>query len=118
MQPVIQGFQIIGRGQSDALRDAIIDVALMHKIVSRYTSFVAVDKTPVRPVDAKLASKNVPNARPAGQADQPFAYPQTATPAVEKLWLGTLSLALAMQLWWLRRRDLLTAAARLDNEHA
>ena len=101
---------------TDALRDAIIDVALMHKLVSRYTSFVAVDKTPVRPIDARLKNKNALNARPAGQSPQPFAYPQTATSAIEKIWFALLSLAVAIQLWWLRRRDLINKAG--ETSHA
>jgi len=109
--------QIINNGETDTLRDAIIDVALVHKLVSKYTSFVAVDKTPVRPVDAKLKGKNVPNARPSGQATQSFAYPQTATPAVEKMWFGVLSLLVATQLWWLRRRDLM-AKSEQEASHA
>jgi len=99
--------EIIATGKTDALRSAIIKIALLHKLVSRYTSFVAVEREPVRPVGSKLSSKNVPNARPRGQTAQSFAYPQTATPAVEKMWLGTLCAAFAFQLWYLRRRDLL-----------
>ncbi len=95
--------RIIAEGESDLLRDAIIDVALLHKIMSRYTSFVAVDRTPVRPLDALLKGKRVPNARPAGHI---YAYPATATPAIEKLWFALLCFAVAAQLWWLQRRGL------------
>lgn len=98
--------QIIATSETDALRKAIIDVALLHKLVSRFTSFVAVEKQPVRPAGSTLDTKNVPNARPHGQAPQPFAYPQTATPAVEKMWLGILSALFALQIGYLRRRDL------------
>lgn len=99
--------RIIATSETAALRKAIIDVALLHKLVSRYTSFVAVEQQPVRPVTSKLNTKNTPNARPHGQNPQPFAYPQTATPAEEKMWLGILCTVFALQLGYLRRRDLL-----------
>ena len=98
--------QIIEDGEIDQLREAVIDVALQHKLISRYTSFVTVDKTPARPLGAALRARHLRNARPAGQDVQPYAYPQTATTAVEQFWLGLLSLGVALQLWWLRRRDL------------
>ena len=98
--------RLIAEGETDDVRSAIVDVALLHRLVSRYTSFVAVDKTPVRPADSNLRTRQVPNARPAGQADQPFAYPQTATRACSACKQALLCLALAAQVWWLRRRDL------------
>ena len=98
--------QIIENGEIEQLREAIINIALRHKLISRYTSFVTVDKTPARPLDAALRARYLRNARPAGQDAQPYAYPQTATTAVEQFWLGLLSLGVALQLWLLRRRDL------------
>lgn len=99
--------QIIATSETSLLRQAIIDVALLHKLVSRYTSFVAVEQQPVRPAGSNITAKNVPNVRPHGQIPQSFAYPQTATPAVEKMWLGLLCAVFAGQLWYLRRRALL-----------
>ena len=95
---------IIRQGESEPLRRLMIDVALTHRLVSRYTSFVAVDRTPVRPAGEALGKRSVPNALPQGSTI--LGYPQTATSAVKKLLLGVVSLMLAFQLWWLRRRDL------------
>lgn len=95
---------IIRRGESESLRRAIIDVGLTHRLLSRYTSFVAVDRTPVRPAGEALGKRSVPNALP--QSSTILEYPQTATPAVKKFLFGIVSLMLAFQLWWLRRRDL------------
>jgi len=95
---------IIRQGESEPLRRLMIDVALTHRLVSRYTSFVAVDRTPVRPAGEALGKRSVPNALPQGSTI--LGYPQTATPAVEKFLFGIVSLMLAFQIWWLRRRDL------------
>lgn len=93
------------QGASDALRSAIIDIALLHQLVSRYTAFVAVEKTPVRPMTDPLHVRAVPNALPAGQAMVSLPYPQTATNAFGRIQVALLCLVFALQLWWLRRRD-------------
>lgn len=86
-------------GESEALRKRILDLALNHQLVSRFTSFVAVEKKISRPKDLPGKSHNVPNLRPAGQSPQPFAYPQTATSATEAFWLGLLGMIAALLLW-------------------
>ena len=91
-------------GESDALRSAMLTTALDHRLVSRYTSFVAVEQQPSRLPSDKLEAHDVANARPAGQSAQPFAYPSTATTAVEKIWAGTIALFIALlSLVWFRR---------------
>jgi Ca-activated chloride channel family protein len=50
----------------DTVRREVIELALAHRLVSRYTSLVAVDVTPTRPVDQKLHSLAVPTNLPAG----------------------------------------------------
>ena len=39
-------------GAQEAIRKAVLDVALTHHLVSQYTSLVAVDVTPARPTDS------------------------------------------------------------------
>ena len=90
------GDEIVRQGETDELKAAILDIALRNRLISRYTSFVAIEKQPARPANAKLKSGNVPNARPQGQSPQPFAYPQTATPAVERFWAGLVCLLLVV----------------------
>ena len=63
----------------DEIRAAIVETALRHHLVSKYTSLVAVDKTPVRPVDAALNSEAVPNLMPYGQSGAMLGFPPTAT---------------------------------------
>ncbi|MDX1480979.1 MAG: VWA domain-containing protein, partial [Woeseiaceae bacterium] len=99
------------RGEDKALiRDAVIDTALKHRIVSKYTSFVAVDKTPSRPADTHLAREQVPNLVPHGQSMQAiFGFPATATAAPVHRRNGALlialgTLALFFNVWTLRGR--------------
>ncbi len=98
--------QLMGQmmaGDGDRVRKAIEQVALTHHLVSRYTSLVAVDKTPVRPVDATLDRQDVPVELPRGWvADAVFGrLPQTATPAGLYLLLGLAGLLATVLL---RRR--------------
>ncbi len=74
----------VERRQADAseIRAAIIETALAHHLVSKYTSMVAVDKTPVRPSGDPLQSEQVPNLMPYGQSSNAiFGFPATATNA-------------------------------------
>jgi Ca-activated chloride channel family protein len=71
------------RGADSALtRKAVIETAIAHHLVSKYTSLVAVDKTPVRPAGDPLAREQVPNLLPYGQSmNAIFGFPATATNA-------------------------------------
>ena len=50
----------------DEVRPQVVEVALAHNLVSRYTSLVAVDVTPTRPDWAGLKTGAVPTNLPAG----------------------------------------------------
>lgn len=55
------------RGVSEErIRDQVLDVALDHQLVSKYTSLVAVDVTPTRPAGKNLKTAVVPTNLPAG----------------------------------------------------
>jgi Ca-activated chloride channel family protein len=90
-------------GDRDEVRSAVVAVALRHRLVSAYTSLVAVDVTPTRPADAALASSLVPTNLPAGaEYEKIFGkLPQTATPMELYLVLGLacLAAALVMRGW-------------------
>jgi Ca-activated chloride channel family protein len=62
----------------DAVRHAVIEVALQHHMVTNYTSLVAVDVTPTAPGDARLLTHDYPVNAPHGSA---LRLPSTATPA-------------------------------------
>lgn len=53
-------------GDENELRPQILEVALRHRLVSRYTSLVAVDRTPARPEGESLGSTRIANATPEG----------------------------------------------------
>lgn len=102
------------RGEdAETVRQAITDIALTHRIVSRYTSLVAVDKTPARTAEASLLREQLPNLMPYGQSMPAiFGFPATATaaPALRRngaILLGIGSVLLLLQVWSVggRRRD-------------
>jgi Ca-activated chloride channel family protein len=67
---------------AERTRASILDTALTHHLVSKYTSLIAVDKTPARPAGDPLASEQVPNLMPYGQSTNAiFGFPATATGA-------------------------------------
>ncbi len=94
---------------ADIVREGVLDVALAHQIMSPYTSFVAVDKTPIRVREdllkkAKLqgaASKSAPGAKAGAQEDLALAsWTQvptlsTASPMELNALFGLLALLLA-----------------------
>jgi Ca-activated chloride channel family protein len=90
----------------DVTRDAVVKTALMHHLVSKYTSLVAVDKTPVRPAGNLLAREQVPNLMAHGQSGRAiFGFPATATMGPEMRRRGLLMvlatlLMLAMSAWY------------------
>lgn len=94
------------RRQSEAseTRAAIVETALTHHLVSKYTSLVAVDKTPVRPSGDPLMSEQVPNLMPYGQSTNAiFGFPATATNAPWLRLTGWLSLLAGLLLLVLLR---------------
>ncbi|MCV6604672.1 MAG: VWA domain-containing protein, partial [Porticoccaceae bacterium] len=101
----IQQLNDLRRNQHDPvvreeLRDQLVALSLKHHLVSPFTSLVAVDVTPVRPMDEALKSHKVASNMPKGTR---FALPQTATPA--GLWwqMALLCLMLAVLVYLLQR---------------
>jgi Ca-activated chloride channel family protein len=93
-----------GAGE-DETRRAIVATAMAHHLVSKYTSLVAIDKTPVRPAAAGVTSEQVPNLLPYGQSQQAiFGFTATATgaPLYRANGIALLLLALLLTLFYLR----------------
>ena len=84
----------------EQVRRDVLEVALRHHLVSRYTSLVAVDVTPVRPAFEGWLSEEVPLALPAGWDPRTVAgvLPQGATPGPFQRGLGVALLAVAALL--------------------
>lgn len=87
--------------QDKAIKKSIVSVALEHHLVTKFTSLVAVDKTPVRPENEPLHSKAIAGHIPAGSAVGPL--PQTATSASLQLLLGVLLLLSGLYLCFQQR---------------
>lgn len=89
---------------SDAqvVRAAVIKLALAHHLVSRFTSLIAVDRTPLRPTGQALKQQALASRLPAGWTGEALfgQMPGTATLAPLTLLLGLSGLGLAV---WLRR---------------
>lgn len=97
-----------GTGE-DEVRAKVIELATAHRLVTKYTSFVAVDRTPVRPTDAQLKLAAVPTNLPEGwEYDKVFGeLPQGATDSRFAMLSGALALLLALLMFMLapmRRR--------------
>ena len=78
-----------GAGE-DEVRDLVLPVALEHQLMSRFTSFVAVEEQPVRAADEPLDSQRVPNLNPVDHR----LYPQTSL-GLNGLWALAIALLLA-----------------------
>ncbi|WP_309044594.1 marine proteobacterial sortase target protein [Marinobacter sediminicola] len=85
-------------------KERITKLAVAHNLMSPYTSFVAVDKTPVRAAESALLKDNLPTLLPAGSQPGMARYPQTATFAPLMIALGLLGLMLSLAIAMLQRR--------------
>ena len=82
------------------IRKAVVDVALAHHLVSKYTSLVAVDVTPTAPPGTVATKSALPTNLPEGGSfEAVFGGAQTATPAERNLLLGLAALLLAVIAW-------------------
>ncbi|MCP4299630.1 MAG: marine proteobacterial sortase target protein [Gammaproteobacteria bacterium] len=87
-------------GDPAEIRAAVVDTAIGHHLVSKYTSLVAVDKTPVRPTNDPLSSEQVANLMPYGQSTNAiFGFPATATDAPLLRMIGAACLLAALLLF-------------------
>ena len=78
-------------------RNEVLPLALEHKLLSPFTSFVAVEKQRSRPAAEPLDSNALANAKPKGQTPQQFAFPKGSTSArVSFAWSVLLLLMLAV----------------------
>ncbi len=80
----------------DEVRPQVVEIALAHHLVSKYTSLVAVDVTPTRPIDEKMRTGAVPTNLPAGwKYEKVFGtLPKGGT--ASRLYLLTALIAIAL----------------------
>ncbi|RLA39466.1 MAG: hypothetical protein DRR42_27165, partial [Gammaproteobacteria bacterium] len=95
----------------DQLKGDVLRLALQHHLVSPFTSLVAVDTTPVRPLNKQALTHKLKTNAPKGTT---FGLPKTATSLRLYNWLGLLCVALAALMTVLqRRRNLAGAVIRI-----
>jgi len=92
----------------DEVRDHVLPIALEHQLMSKYTSFVALEPVPARPAEEPLHSQHIPNLNPVDHR----AYPQTSL-GLAGFWSLALALLLAAVLVLFWRRP-----AAMGNRHA
>ena len=88
--------RVLGTNPEDVRRE-VLSIALEHQLVSPFTSLVAVDRTPIRPVDADPEAEAVDANAPAGRHAPPtvqLAQGATLAPLLRALGLGLLLLVL------------------------
>ncbi|MFB3101458.1 MAG: marine proteobacterial sortase target protein, partial [Gammaproteobacteria bacterium] len=94
--------------KDEELRNTVLETALKHHLVSKYTSLIAVDVTPVRTREALLKSHTLPVNLPAGwEYKKVFGHmPATATNASFAFLSGFLMLITALFLCLTRKHVL------------
>lgn len=92
------------RNSSEA-RNAILTAALDYQLMSRFTSLVAVDKTPSRPLNLPIKDKTIPNAKPHGSTLMAASYPQGATGLWFNFLVGFIALLFLFGLQYKGRRN-------------
>ncbi|MFN3579227.1 MAG: marine proteobacterial sortase target protein [Pseudomonas sp.] len=95
----------LSRGESEEqVREDVLEVALKHRLLSRYTSFVAVDQEVVRDPQDPLHSQELGNRNPIDH-QMSHAYPQTSL-GLRLYWMLALILALLALVLLPRQRSL------------
>ena len=90
--------EAVRQGNRDQFRDNVVSLGLDYNIMSRYTSFVAVDQVPSRPHYENLEQHKIANSMPAGSTQKvpSVAYPKTALGISELILSGLLSLFIGL----------------------
>lgn len=80
------------------VRQEVVPVALRHRLVSQYTSLVAIDQS-VHGLAGAACAAGMTGAEPSQRSSFEGDLPQTATPARLCLLLGGLLMAVAFAIW-------------------
>jgi len=95
-----------GTADPAAIEEQVVQLALAHGLVSDFTSLVAVDVTPARPLDRALLPQQAPTSAPRGSYwARSTGFAQTATPAPFLLLAGLLAFLAAALLTVRWRKD-------------
>lgn len=88
----------------DFYRSAILGIALEHNLLSKYTSFLAVEEQPARPKDEYLHAAKVPNLIPHGNDMLTISMPQGSAGSDTLIMLSMLLMLLAAGSIYSQRR--------------
>jgi Ca-activated chloride channel homolog len=94
--------QVLGVAEP-TIRSQVLPLALKHGLVSKYTSFVAVEEIISRPQTEDVNAARIPNLMPKGNTMK-IPYPQSATAAELNMFFGLLVLLLALALYYREQR--------------
>ena len=92
----------------ESVKKIITNTALEHHLVSKFTSLIAVDLSPVRPSNRKLNSNAIPGHLPLNwQYDKVFGqkFPDTATDVRLNFIIGILLMLFASFFYLIHRND-------------
>ncbi|WP_419226734.1 marine proteobacterial sortase target protein [Alteromonas sp. OM2203] len=105
----------LGRNEEDVEKD-ILKVAIPHKLITAYTSFVAIEETKSRPESTNASPQHIKNLMPQGMQMRAISYPQTSAGINQYLVISALSLFLLMLLNMGEARRYLFAQYRIFKE--
>ena len=104
MEDLIDHWRESDENSRAEIRTSVIAHAIQYKLVTRFTSLVAVEEVVVNP-GGQLNTAPVPTELPAGmQMDKVFGAPATGTADAFLETLGLSLLVAGMVLMWLVRR--------------
>lgn len=87
------------------IRPQVLSTALKHQLVSRYTSFVAVDRTPARSREQALKREQISSRLPADMAvNQRHPYPSTSLNTGHNMMLALLMMLVGTLFGLMKRR--------------
>ena len=84
-------------GSKEPIEQHILALGLQHQLLTKFTSFVAVEQTVSKPKHAKAKDGQVPNLMPKGST---MPMPQTASWADFLLWVGIVFMLIGVFLGW------------------
>ena len=83
----------LGRNVDEVKQD-ILAVALPHKLITEFTSFVAIEEKIANTQRIPSSTENVRNLMPQGTQFRQISYPQTAAGVSEHVVLGMIAMLL------------------------
>ncbi len=101
----LESRQVIAGKPLGHIKQQIVDLGVAHQLVTRFTSFIAVEEKLSRTSGQSVANATVPNLMPKGNTMM-LPLPNTATPASLLILLGLMVMlfAAAVGCWFSSRR--------------